>query len=484
VPRRAGLTSSLLAAVLVVAVVAGVATAGKSSDPKIESAANGTARASAYALANRIRAVQAVEGRVARSAARASSHESEDLPRTYSQKLTLASAADGPYLFAATTEYTAELRKGEYEVSSLRTRVTRTDRVAGGTTVLFDRANTYVFALLARGGFVAFQDAKYKESKRHVNIDSTVYKGATSDAKPASIASGSLKLADFNESICGEFPLLSALSDKGEVALGRAKASCAEDDFAFTANLELLRADGTRTDLGPQSLDYAVTASVTVTGDRILQPSPFERAFEIKTISTGASAGLWHPGAATADIGPDGTVALIGTTDEPKYTFTFPESEYGDVYETTSRSTSESGAGTGTGGGLQDFPMPTREANPNFRMPFVIFPQGDAENPVLVAASRARINALKFCGANLYALESKGKSADDRSEGDLIPGLGGFAPTGQSPFDVQLLDAKGTLVRSLGTTKPLTVVGVGCNVDRLLIVVQKRTGVSVVEMGP
>ena len=412
---------------------------------------------------------------------RAAAKTTPKMPKTLTQKLTLASAADGPYLFAATTEYTVELKKSDdYEVTELRTRVTRTDRVAGGTTVLFDRADTYVFALLARGGSVAFQDANYKEAKQSVKLDSTVYKGAVSDAKPAELASGKLTLGNLNDSICGEFPLLAALSDKGEAAVGRAKASCADDDFAFNADLELWRADGTRTNLGPQSLDSAVTSGITVTGDQVLQPSPFERSAEIKTISTGASESLWHPGSATADIGPDGTVVLIGTSDEPQYTYTFPDEEYGHIYEDSSSSTTEPASAAG----LENFPMPKREANPNFRMPFVIFPRGDADNPVLVAASRSRINALKFCGANLYALESKGKSSDERSEGDLIPGLGGFAPTSVEPFDVQLLDANGALIRSLGVTKPITLVGIGCNADHLLMVVQKGSGVRVVEMGP
>lgn len=476
VPRRAGLTTSLLAGLLLVAIVAGAATAGKSQKPKVHAAANGTARASAFALANRIRALQATEEQLKDGLVKNAAKTAARQPKTFTQKLTLASAADGPYLFAATTEATGTLTKnGGYRVTELRSRVTRTDRVAGGTTVVFDRENTYVLSLVARGGSVAFQDAKYKVSKKLVNVESKVYSGANTVAKLAPIDSGTLKLGEYEKPLCGDAPMLAAMSEKGEPVIGRAKATCTGGEYTFTAELELWRADGTRTNLGPLGLEDGVSTSMVLTGNRFLYSSPFERAAALRDVTTGSSTNLWHPGVQTADVGPDGTVALIGKSDEPQYIYYFDEYEF----ESTARVRATPAVAP-----PPNFPMPKRELNPDFRMPFVVFPQGDFENPVLVAASRARINALKFCGANLYALESKSKSEDERYEEDLIPGLGGFAQTDRAPFDVQILDTRGALIRSLGTTKPMSVTGVGCNGDRLVIIAQQGTGVKAVELGP
>ncbi|MGH2960430.1 MAG: hypothetical protein ACRDKE_12550 [Solirubrobacterales bacterium] len=463
----------MLAALLLVAVVAGVATADKARDRKVKSAANGTARASALGLANRIRALQATEGRLESSLAKASAKSSAKMPKTLTQKLTLASAADGNYLFAGTTEAIAELKNGHYEVTEIRSRVTRTDRVAGGTTVIFDRKNTYVLAIAARGGSVAFEDAKFKLAKRVTSVDATIYLGAQTDAKLAPIDSGKVKIGQYIEPICGDVPLLATLSDKGEAVIGRAKADCTDGEFDFTADLSLRRADGSRASLGPLSLDSG-SSNIVMTGDRLLQASPFDRAAAIRTVSTDKLVNLWHPGTQTADIGPDGTVAMLGKSTEPQFTYEFDGYEYsGEV-----RAVPAARAPIGS------FPNPRIKRNPKFRMPFVIFPQGDAENPVLVSASRARLSALKFCGANLYALESKSKSAEERYEIEIVPGLGGFASTERAPFEVQILDAQGALVRSLGKTKPVLVVGVGCNGDRLVIIAQQGTGVRAVEMGP
>jgi hypothetical protein len=114
----------------------------------------------------------------------------------------------------------------------------------------------------------------------------------------------------------------------------------------------------------------------------------------------------------------------------------------------------------------------------------LLFPSGDAENPVLLASERNSIVGLKFCGTNLYALKAElnANHWPEINEDTLYDFF--YSDGARARYDVLLYDTHGNLVRSLGKTKKLAIRSYGCNADRLVIAAGSFNSINATEVGP
>jgi hypothetical protein len=471
---RSALIALLLCALCAVAIISGAALAGNESPKKPAHAASGSSRAQALALLAQIKRDYktnvAVKKKFARDAAKHKGVLTSDIAFT--------AAVDGPYLYVLHVLLKEDPEAGSEDTDfvSLRSRLIRTDRNTGVKTTLLDQKDSYPFVLSAQGGHVAFQAVKYKLRKKTVKLDSTIYTARGADPTLTNLDTTTLTVAD-EDRLCGGFKLLAGLSAAGEPLVDSIESTCRSEDDSFLANLELWQADGAHRKLGPVSFDDELGGGSTVlNGQRLVATDPFEGGLATRTLDDSELKGIWHAGARAADIAGDGTIALIGRPEYHGCTMC------ADTFEAGTSIPAES-AKSGPNDLPAEIEIPAAP-EPHQKYPFLLFPSGDAENPVLLASERNSIVGLKFCGTNLYALKAElnANHWPEINEDTLYDFF--YSDGARARYDVLLYDTHGNLVRSLGKTKKLAIRSYGCNADRLVIAAGSFNSINATEVGP
>lgn len=457
------------------ALIAGAATADRPRQDRPVKAdkpvPSSTAIATARAIAKRVKAIAVTDAKLRKTAGIAAKKKG-----TRKFDLPIYAVADGNALYS--TVIKVELSRDEEDLLSLRMVLERIDRSTGAKVELLNKRNTYPLGVYARGGSVGIETVAVKETGRgknsRISAKTAIYTAAHTDPALKAIDVTELKL-DRDEDVCGKFTVLAGLSDKADPLVAAIDARCdANDDRdieELTAELQLWQADGARKPLGPAAIDSAFFGSgFVLTGSKLLQPDPYQPGTSLQDLTTGKLASLWTPEAGAADLADDGSVALIGWPAENLDAYF--EGDYEEQSETLSTTAAPSTNGPP--------PIPTKR--PPRKFPLVVFPGGDAENPVLVNASRQGVMKVKFCGPNLFVLDRIESSSYEGTLGDFDEFFL-FAYQQASRIDIQLYDAQGHLVRSLVKTHPLAFAGVGCNGDKLILISMRKDKYVTTEIG-
>lgn len=471
---RSGLALLLVAALAVTALLSGAATAEKprqANAPKQQKPVpSSTSIASARAIAARVKAIVKEDAKIRRSAAISAKKKSGPVELDFP----IYAVADGNALYSSTIKLKVDRRSED--LTSLRLVLERTDRATGAKVKLLDKINTYPLGIYARGGSVGIETLSFAETRTKKGSDlalkTAIYTATHSDAALKAIDVAPLTQNE-DEEICGKFSVLAGLSDVAEPMIAVVDAVCGDDASDFdelTADLQLWAADGSRKSLGPAALESVFFGdSFILTGSKLLQPSPYQPATSLRDVGSGALANLWTPSSSTADLAADGTVALVGW---PSAQVDYATYGYGTLV-----TDSEAVAVTPPPIDAEKYKPPVR------KYPLVVFPRGDAENPVMVNASRQGIADVKFCGPNLFVLdriaEGRGRGYDPEVEDEFF--LTQYFSSYK--YDIQLYDSQGRLVRSLVKTHPLALAGIGCNGDKLILIALRNDKFATTELG-
>lgn len=453
----------LLALVIAVAVVAGVATAGPNRTPAPKPPA-GSSAAYKRVIADQLRAIKRAEAGV-RKIARASAKKKS---RTH-EVILLGGAADGKYLYWP--RLTIDVRSfsafdGESYV--YRYELVRTDRETGKDEVLLDKKNAYAMAVYARGGRVAVQTFRTTEIGSRTLLRSTIYTAASTDTKLTAPVIEKVRLGN-QDQFCSTMQNLTGLSSEGELIVSETTGTCeGGEQQELTAQLKLWKPDGSKQDLGPAAASsvfgsvYFGDSMVRVAGGKLVAANPYGPATSVRDIAAASTANLWTPSAKTFDVANDGTVAVIGEA---------PESNDHDDFIYAEASTASA-----------------KSKQPKPKYPFVIFPGGDANQPKLIAASKRRTEALRFCGSHLYAviggpaLGGLFGDADDEAGAEYFLQL--FPQFGLRDHEVLVYDSQGNFVRSAAKLQMKGLAAVGCNGDNLVLAVTHGDTVRGTEVTP
>lgn len=484
---RSAVALGLLVAVAAITLASGVATADKPKHKtqKQQPVPISTAAASARAITHRLTAIAAADKKLRKKLSIAAKKHKGVAKTTFE----LQTAADGTALYV-TSIVAKSLDRRHGGLINIRLQLDRTDIATGVKTRLLDKLNAYPLGLYARGGKVALETGRFlsaKEpggSRNDLVARLAVYSASNSDPQLGLKSVAQLTFDGPSDQPCGHFALLGGLSDIGDPLVADVDSPCdsktAKDLEDFEANLELWKSDGTRRDLGTVPLESIFySQAYLLSGSKLLMPSPYEPATAIKDIDSGDISNLWTPNSAVADVASDGTVALVG----------YPSGAFDD-YVGLARSAGSSSGSSSSGSSeesIEATPLPPGvklAPPPPRKYPFVLFPGGDPDNPLLLSPSRQSIRAMRICGSNLYVLDSLKQVSSRYEELPYYSDFGLYGTYENGEFEVQRYDLQGALVRRIEKTGKINFAGLGCNGDKLLLVKQIKGHVAAKEIAP
>lgn len=368
----------------------------------------------------------------------------------------LGGAVDGDHLYWSRVIVTPHPGNRYGEDFGVRSQVFRTDRTGGTDTKLLDKQNAFTTGIAAAGGRVVLETFTTGDHGTRSKI--AIYAGAASDASLKAI--DVLGFDDGSDGDCDHFKVVDGIAPNGDPLVVEVVPTCHHGEASsMTATLQRWTSDGSRIDLGPAPAEsvYGFTLDAQMNGTSIVESSPFENSTVRLDAETGAIANIWTPGSKTAAIADDGTIALIGRPpDRQQGTFN------GSYIEGSSSSSATFSANAAGDSAAAAKARKTRPKQPAEKSPFVIFPGGNSDQPKLIAASRSRVEQLKICGPNLYAVESAdpfGGALDELSEYflALIPGL---IPRERM---ISLYTIQGDFIKKVGKTEAYGVAAYGCS---------------------
>lgn len=479
----------LVAVLAATAVISGAATADKAKQKTRaeKPLPPNSAAASAREIVRRFAAVAATDKKIRTKLSAAKVNHKGVIE----QEFPLNAVADGNVVYSATVLAKATTRHDGMLIS-IRLRIDRVDRATGTKTRLLDKYNTYPLAVYARGGRVVIETARIlpppktkKGASPEFGARTAVYTAAHSDPVLSAKGIATLSIDADTEEPCGSFPLVGGISADGDALVAQVDKECKPKHHTDISNLEtelrVWRTDGSRKDLGAVPVSSLLFGpQYLLSGSKLLLPNPYRPAMAVKDVDNGTLGNLWSEESSYRDIAVDGTVALIGLP--PATDDVYSGVAYGNAESAAARRDARQSAGSvkSQPPALPSTPFPSEPD----KLPFVLFPGGDAENPVMLAPSSASVSAVRFCGSNLYAVDSLAGASQRYEVGGDTEEFELYAGYDFGEFEVQLYDLQGHLVKKLPKTKKLALSGVGCNGDKLILLARRGKGFSATEVGP
>lgn len=344
-----------------------------------------------------------------------------------------ASAVDGEFAYLARTTRTIDIEDVDEQSLSFSSEIVRQNTITGETSRVFFSGNSIVTAVVADSGRVAASVIRTSNTRRSVVIESTVLGAGSADPSMTVIANRRLRVSDVFR-LCGSLLIVNGVADDGDALASSVSGDCAGGDDLKSSLLKLRSTDSSQVLVPKQApLDSILDRPKLVSG-RLLGPNRFAQAYGTTEVSSGAFNNLWQGQSSTSDLAPDGSVALIGRPQA----FDF-----------------------------LGFLFPVRRER---KLPLMRFPQGDADRAEMLARSAGRVVALRFCGANLYAVKRlpvprRSQGSEPAQELELITN----SFFGDAQFRVLAYDSAGSPARDAGTTPRMNLSSVGCWTDGLVL---------------
>lgn len=358
-----------------------------------------------------------------------------------------SSAVDGDLLVYARSARTLTNKQISDSLGAFPTLVVRKNLRTGVEDVLLRSNSTAVGSIIVKGGAISLSTSKLSAGRRSVVFETSVLHAApgANELQVLATHGGRLTVGRDSIRVCGTISGLTGASDSGNPFVSTLSGKCDALGFLTTETREILGLDSSvPLDVASELLLFT-NEPADVVGDRTLMTSRFSSAFGVANIRTGQFTDLWQGSATAAALADDGTVALI---DE------FDDENFDDFSHETA---------------------PTR--------PIVIFPQGDANNPVEIpiVEDGSDISSFKFCGPNLYVIKrlkltaKQRRAANEYYEAEPEFGAGIVAN-----YNVFAYDRAGAFVKEFGKTPGMKLGEVGCSGDALVAIAVR--GVKTTEL--
>lgn len=358
-----------------------------------------------------------------------------------------SSAVEGDLFVYARTARTMTRKQIVDSLGAFPSIVVRKNLRTGTEDVLLRSTSTAVGTIVVKGGAISIGTTKLSAGRRSVAFDTSVLHGAPGAAELQVLAtnSGRVTVGRSGVKVCGTLGGLIGASDAGHPLMSTLSGKCDKLGFLSTQTRELLALDSSTPVDVPSELILFDNISRDLVGDRLLMRDRFSSALGVADIRTGAFKELWQDGATAAALADDGTVAVIN--------------EFSDDF-------------------FEDF---SHETAPTTSI--VIFPQGDADNPVEIPVARDgdASSSFKFCGPNFYVIKRLELTAKQRRSADEEDEITVGAEQAQvANYNVRVHDRAGTFVKDLGKTPGMRLADVGCSGGTLVMIAAR--GVKTTEL--
>lgn len=356
-------------------------------------------------------------------------------------------AVDGDLLVYARSARTLTNKQITDSLGAFPTIVVRKNLRTGVEDVLLRSNSTAVGAIVVKGGAISLSTSKLSAGRRSVVFDTSVLHAApgANELQVLSTHTGRLTVNRDSVKLCGTISGLIGASDAGKPFVTTLSGKCDELGFLSSQTREILGLDSSVPLDVASELLLLVDTPAEIVGDRAMMTNRFTYAMGIADLRTGAFTDLWQGGASAAALADDGTVAVFWEQNE----------EYFDDFSHET--------------------APTR--------PMVIFPQGDANNPVEtpIVEDGSNISSFKFCGPNLYVIKRLRQTAKQRraSRYDYEDSVT-FIPDAVANFNIIAYDRAGAFVKDLGKTPSMRLGELGCGGDALIAIALR--GVKTTEL--
>lgn len=351
-----------------------------------------------------------------------------------------AAVNDGKLVFARTSRTITDTEV-EDSLGALPVEVVVRDLASGNEQTVFRSRATTIGQVIARGGTAAFTLAKIGFSRRGISFDTSVAHVAPNAASAKVIASETFMLRTSGLTYCGRTSAAAAIDESGNLLLSGVDAKCQRSNELF-ADFRLISPSGADLPLSlPNVYRPSGSSLIVLSHGRLLSDDSSANATGLRDLVGGGFTPLVDAGVRSAALAADGTVAVVISS--------------GPAYESG------------------------RRAKPS---PFVVFPGGDPDRMVVASRSAGKIEHLKFCGDNLYAVKQLSSSTKERFESDLVEIDGMDIERGK--FRVLAYDRNGALIKSLGDTPNMELAAVGCDTTALQLVAARGRSVTPLRYAP
>lgn len=356
-------------------------------------------------------------------------------------------AVEGDLLVYARSARTLTNKQISDSLGAFPTLVVRKNLRTGVEDVLLRSDSTAVGAIIVKGGAISLSTTKFSAGRRSVVFDTSVLHAApgANELQVFSTHSGRLTVGRDSIRICGTISGLTGASDSGNPFVSTLSGKCDALGFLTTETREILGLDSSvPLDVASELLLF-IDGPADVVGDQALMTNRFTSAFGVANIRTGEFTDLWQGSADAAALADDGTVAIVDEIED-------------ESFDDFSHETA-----------------PTR--------PIVIFPQGNADNPVEIpiVEDGSGISSFKFCGPNLYVIKQLKLTAKQlRGDSDFYDDSVIVGWNRVANYNVFAYDRAGAFVKEFGKTPGMRLGEVGCSGDALVAIAVR--GVKTTEL--
>lgn len=329
----------------------------------------------------------------------------------------------------------------------LPARLVRTQISTGAKTTLLTVSRSLIYGVVAEHGHVAVTLVKIAAARNSTTIDSKILTGLHTDPSLATLSSKFARVSKREDNICGSVQLVAGLADTGEVLALDVNSDC-KNHLGIKLGTVGIAADGTtRTLQDDADIDALFLTRALLNSNLLVGSEGLAGGLSAVNLETKKIERYWDRGGTLiVDQAADGSIATVPDASG----FFYYLGEFDDE-------------------------VSSRKAN------MVVFPQGNADNPVIASSTAGRTFAVHFCGSYLYELRAKGKGHWPRDDPRRL--LSDFStPTLRS--EVVLRHAGGEFIKSLGLTPKMIIQGYGCNGDALQLGSSTGTKLVTRSFGP
>lgn len=361
----------------------------------------------------------------------------------------VAAAVDWPYsYYAVAKESVAKFSESEDTVPTV---LVRRNLVTGQRNVVL-RLRKSLFTSLRAGGGRAY--VGLFSFAGEMRATTSIYGGAHDAPRFSKIDTAHFKIETLAElpGFCGGITSLSGTTPSGEAIVSHFASVCPTSGGQTLSN-QMLAIDpaGASRTLDPLATTAMVLYSdVKINGNRLVETGKLGGAVDTIDAATGDGRRLWAD--SESDLAPDSSIAGDGSVI------------------------------VGPAIGRSDYSYDGDEVNtadPQ-QHPFVIFPQGVADSPLVLTDAGYRTISMRYCGDRLYELRAT-KTPHFNTTAASMAVLGGFAVV--SDFQVWTRDLAGGAPQQIGTTGRTWIRDLACDGNTLVIATDERVRVGAQRFG-
>lgn len=348
----------------------------------------------------------------------------------------IGSAVNDGKLAYARTSRTITDREIEDSLGALPTEVVIRDLATGQEQVVFRSRATTLSGLITRDGNTAFALTKLRFDRRGIGFDTSVLHVPAGSPTAKVIGSDEFNLRAEGFTYCGRLSAPVAMNEAGDLLVTTMVAACERSNEIY-AEHRLVAPDGSDKPIALSSTYRSdVTSEDELTNGRLLARDPNNVSYGLRDIASGNFTPLVDGGVRASALAPDGTVAAVMDRNS------------------------------------QTYPRPDDEI-----WPFVVFPGGDPDRIIVASRMAGKIEHLKFCGENLYAVKRISGRSQEIFDFDLDIGLSWLTFT-RAKYRVLAYDKNGALVGPVGDTPGMVLSAVGCDGAALELVAARGKSVT------